>query len=285
MISADHAGKYRLHVSAGAWGRQAEGGSNYYSKHWQWAVVEKVRFAHGLLNLRDDNSGEYVVGPRDALLFTDLDVLPLGFYSQLKQTHEIMFMAENPIGNTPGNTGFYMAKNTNATRAFFAEWHHRVDQCESMCNDQLIGNIIMMEPSWRKVLDVGIWSSTNLERGYWGRRCAAIFDVKLTDVSKYTSPNRTHTRCAAVHAIASGKSHQKLDFLLDAYNSFVASHPIKNIREKSVNQNNDRCFEVTYGDIAAVYKDPPPTLEYTWDHDGDRSSSLKRILRKSTDAL
>ena len=62
------------------------------------------------------------------VLFTDLDVVPLGRYSTLlellTQDHEILWM-RNP-GFHPVNCGFFLMRNNPNVRAFLARWRERL---------------------------------------------------------------------------------------------------------------------------------------------------------------
>ena len=202
MIASDKQGRYELHVKVGSFLEDTGGQGGFRDKHWLRAVDIKVEFARRLLHLKD-GEGKYYIGPSDRLLFTDIDVMPLGFYSQLNQTFDLQFMGDQ--GGV--NTGFYVARNTPQVRFFYTKWAHLVEAGGGEFDDQSRANVLLKaNPDWEfwGIWDLGFGDvfrdlgdpALAATRNVFGTRCAALL----------TSTSARGSLCAAFHAIGAENS-------------------------------------------------------------------------------
>jgi len=258
MITSDERGRYELHVRAGKHFSNSTGG-----EHWLYSVAEKIYFVEELLDAHD-SAGNLVIGSSDSLLFTDLDVLPLGHWSALTQTHDMMFMqAEDGFVNT----GFYLVRNNAHVREFIAAWaekmrkeigsyHASPSQDVAHISDQIAANYVLRNspPVW----DLDVWDR-GLDGQLFGQRCAAIFNVprstarqfRMRDRGESNSTARPVTRCAAVHAINAGRAgaRKKLRLLSEAWGVATGTVPTVDV---------DSCVVIGF-DESGVPRAPPST--------------------------
>jgi hypothetical protein len=204
------------------------------------AVLEKVFFVRELLHLKGSDGAYLIRENGDSLLFTDVDVLPLGFYARLTQTWDMVFMQEQKKTGGFVNTGFYLWRNSNTTRRFAREWAGAMVAAGEHSNDQAIANGIVTEPrfGWNH----GIWDK-QLDGMYFGAKCAALFDVPRNESALYLEDRKSErrgrrTRCAAVHAIGVTGTARKLGLLADAWQQFSG---------KKAKTNGDGCVRASYG--------------------------------------
>ena len=115
MMLHDVGTRYSLHVQHFV----PTGGNlsdEYGGSAWKQALVAKVEFVAQFMQH----------AAQDAfVLFTDLDVIPIGPYSELVRavppTREITWQYTR-VGHAPVNTGLYLMRNTPNTRDFLEVW-------------------------------------------------------------------------------------------------------------------------------------------------------------------
>ena len=232
-------------VQVGDFDKGNKGRGRFQDAHWFAAVTDKLQFTRALMNMKSGETGEYMVREEhDSLLFSDLDIIPLGFYSRISQSHEMMFMGENfsedPENAPEVNTGFFLWKNTPRTRRFVALWNDRMDMQDGSSGNQPIANKILSKPEphggpW----NYAVWDK-KLKQDH-GERCAAVFEV----------PNSRGSFCAAVHALQAGFDSAKkkiggphgakLTLLNNAW-----GHAIGN---SSVEVDDFRCAKISFADV------------------------------------
>jgi hypothetical protein len=134
-----------------------------------------------------------------------------------------------------------------------ADFHHPKFQSASVLFDLLhqVQQLTHADAAW----DLDAFDQS-LDGNYFGGRCAAIFDVSRSDANHFKAEGRAAhgrngtniTRCAAIHAINSGKgsTEEKLKVLRAAAERFAG-------RQLAV--DDDMCVDFSYGDIATTGKE------------------------------
>ena len=122
-------GKFETAQEMSTWAALSKAlGGAFQTAAWlsgtQWLPRTTLR----LLEARGAD-GEYLIKPCDALIFSDLDVLPLRPYSLLLDELQFidfrLFYEPNVLWhNTHGpiNSGFYLLRNRNTTRLLLSKW-------------------------------------------------------------------------------------------------------------------------------------------------------------------
>lgn len=89
--------------------------------HWQdpsWHYFVKQKVIHAMNVVKYLNDGDFV-------LYSDMDVVPLDFYSKVPVPQSISFSME---GKSGCNTGFYALTVSNKTRNFLSQWNHKIQK-------------------------------------------------------------------------------------------------------------------------------------------------------------
>jgi len=140
------------------------------------------------------------------VLFTDLDVVPLGRYSTLlellTQDHEVLWM-RNP-GFHPVNCGFFLMRNNPNVRAFLARWRERLlpgGGNQALCNQLLLG-------------EFGSSKSKTRRRS---RRTLRWSLFPETLVRSGLSTQHVNGSTVAFHAIGAGDHSSKMRLVGDAF--------------------------------------------------------------------
>ena len=142
MMLRDPSTAYELHVRTYTPTGVAEHSKERYkSEAWYDSVFTKVGFVSHFMRHAAENA---------TVLFTDLDVVPLGPYSLLvallPPTREMTWMyTGQKIAHMPVNSGFYLMRNTPNVRAFLGEWHRQI-QARTLpkdSDDQRYANVLL----------------------------------------------------------------------------------------------------------------------------------------------
>lgn len=179
-------------------------GSKFRSPSWHAGVIMKVRAVKNLLEACGAD-GSLFIPETDHVVFSDLDVLPLRSYAELFKAPAAYLSAVKPFNGSRGgfvsfshgrelldiafmfepnrafhkkmgpvNTGFYIAHNTNRTRALLATWSKAIEQSYSRVNqtkpewgDQSLIWRSLAECQRRENLRWGMIPSTIVTRVPW----------------------------------------------------------------------------------------------------------------------